>query len=86
MTVRGKISLLYLATYGTVVISLGLTVFFVLRNLEFRRIDNLLLSFHNDIVNTYKFAGQENRLLNLAGNEDSVRYVIRQYCKLSEDS
>ena len=70
MTVRGKISLLYLATYGTVVISLGLTVFFVLRNLEFRRIDNLLLSFHNDIVNTYKFAGQENRLLNLAGNED----------------
>ena len=70
MTVRGKISLLYLVTYGTVVISLGLTVFFVLRNLEFRRIDNLLLSFHNDIVNTYKFAGQENRLLSLAGNED----------------
>ena len=70
MTVKGKISLLYLVTYGTVVISLGLTVFFVLRNLEFRRIANLLLSFHNDIVNTYKFAGQESKLLSLAGNED----------------
>ena len=70
MTVKSKITLLYLFTYGSIVVSLGLTVFFVLRNLEMRRIDNLLISFHNDIVNTYKYAGEENRLLTLAGDED----------------
>ena len=58
MTIKNKITLLYLATYGSVVFALSITLFMIFRTLEYRRIDGLLLSFHNDIVNTYKYAGE----------------------------
>ncbi len=71
MTIKNKITLLYLATYGSVVFALSITLFMIFRTLEYRRIDGLLLSFHNDIVNTYKYAGEgEKRLLSLAGDEN----------------
>lgn len=71
MTLRNKITLLYLATYGSVIFALSLSLFLVFKSLEYRRIDSLLLAFHNDIVNTYKYADRgENKLLSLAGDEN----------------
>ena len=70
MTVRSKITLLYLATYGSIIVALSITLFLIFRALEFRRIDGLLNSFHRDIVNTYRYSGDgPDRLLSLAGDE-----------------
>ncbi|MFO7882672.1 MAG: HAMP domain-containing sensor histidine kinase [Kosmotogaceae bacterium] len=71
MKVRSKITLLYLCTYGPVIIGLSLFLFFIFRTLEFRRIDNILLTFHNDIVKTYAYSEKnENTLLSLVGDEN----------------
>lgn len=76
MKVRSKITLLYLCTYGTVIIGLVFFLFFVFRTLEFRRIDNILLSFHNDIVRTYTYTDKnEYSLLSLVGDEN-LGFVI----------
>jgi len=76
MKVRSKITLLYLCTYGPVIVGLIFFLFFVFKTLEFRRIDNILLSFHNDIVRTYTYSEKnENTLLSLVGDEN-LGFVI----------
>ncbi len=71
MKVRSKITFLYLFTYGPVIVGLSLFLFFVFKTLEFRRIDNILLTFHNDIVKTYTYSEKnENTLLSLVGDEN----------------
>ncbi|MEA2066986.1 MAG: HAMP domain-containing sensor histidine kinase [Thermotogota bacterium] len=71
MKVRSKITFVYLFTYGPVIIGLCFFIFFIFKALEYRRIDNILLTFHNDIVKTYTYSEKnENTLLSLVGDEN----------------
>ena len=73
-TLKNKITLLYLLTYGLLIFILCVFLYFEIRSVEYRRIDNSLLQYSNDILRTLQISESDN-LITLSGNKE-LGFVI----------
>ncbi|ACR80120.1 MULTISPECIES: HAMP domain-containing sensor histidine kinase [Kosmotoga] len=71
MTLKAKISLLYLIAYGSSLLFLAAFLYAIVYDLKYREVDNRLLAFYGNIVRAYTIGNAPRTgLLNLPGSED----------------
>jgi len=92
-TVKNKITLLYLLTYGLLIFILCTFLYNEIKEIEYRRINNSLQHFNDDILRAIELSESEN-LIALAGSEElgfiiyvdnELKAVFRSDLKIHEE-